>query len=316
MNITLMLYILAAALMGEPLAAAGMEDWSFELKGGAVPCSAVLVKNPLPPAKAGLPANPWLLTARHCLDQNKPELATNRSGQTIRLKCDAKEGGAKCGALAFDFEDEDISVVEVRPDMFASGTNLTPATIAEEVGQLYVFGWSGGFRRIPVAAARAGDACAKEKAPGFRVRGRSLYVEGQECVNEGDSGGAVATLGGNVLGIVRAKSGAEVDVTVVTGAPTDPVPKFLRAMFLHCADGGWTRDGCVRVMASQRVKGNSLATEAPEFADLLMNDFDSGQPWFQKLRMAEKRDILMRLTGLEKEAAQKVLTRSSKQRPE
>lgn len=316
MNMNLLLNILAAALMTQPPAVAGMEDWSFELKGGAAPCSAVLVKNPTPPAKAGSPVNPWLLTARHCFDNNKPGTATNGSGQTIQLKCDERRGKATCGAVAFDFEDEDISVIEVRPDMFASGTKLAPATIAEETGQLYVFGWSTGFRRIPLAAAPAGANCEMENAKGFSVRGRAMYVNGRECVNEGDSGGAVATSAGRVVGIVRAKNGAEVDVTLVTGAATDPVPKFLTAMFLHCADSGWTRDGCVRVMASERVKGNSLANEAADFADLLMNDLDSGQSWFQKLRPDEKRDILIRLTGLEEKAVQKVLTRSSKQRPE
>lgn len=250
------LLVMAVAPVGPVPEGAASWGWSFELKGGVAGCSAVLVKNPNPTARAATPANPWLLTAFHCLDRNTPSEATNRSGQTIRLECDAKKGaGPPCGAYAFHLEGKDISAIEVRPDMLAKGTKLTPATIAAGSGQLYVFGWSAGFRRIAVGTAPRAANCDVEKALEFEVKGRLLYVTGSQCVKEGDSGGAVATNGGKVIGLVRAKDATRVDVIELIGASAKPVPAFLRAMFGPCANAGWTKDACVKAL--EGLKGES-----------------------------------------------------------
>lgn len=243
-----MLFVQAVVPAGPAPLAAASWGWSFELKGGVAGCSAVLVKNPSPGAGTATPANPWLLTASHCLQENTPSEATNRSGQTIRLECDAKKGAGPCGAYAFHLKGKDISAIEVRPDMLPKGTKLTPATIAAGGGQLYAFGWSTGFRRIALGPAPRAANCDDEEGIEFEVKGRLLYVIGSQCVKEGDSGGAVATNGGKVVGLVRAKDRTRVDVIELIGASAKPVPAFLRAMFGPCADAGWEKAACVKAL--------------------------------------------------------------------
>lgn len=317
MIIAITLSILAAAPIGPVLEAADSYGWSFQLTGGVAECSAVLVKSTYARVGSKAPANPWLLTARHCLQDNKPAVATNGSGHTIQLKCDDQSGdGPACGAYAYELLDYDVSAIEVRPDMFAQGTKLTPAVIGQGGTPLYVFGWSAGFRKIAVDTTAGQANCDSERVPQFKRKGRLFYVVAQECVMEGDSGGAVATNGGTVVGIVRAKDGARVDVTEIIGGVEKPVPRFLRAMFESCADRGWTREGCEQEMARLGVKGSSLAKVPQEFAEKVLQHLDSDGPWFRRLGLVGRRDVLVRLTGLEKAAAQRVLDGSSKQRPE
>ena len=295
---------------GSAPTAAGSAAWSYELRGGVASCSAVLVSNPAPSAKS---PNPWLLTARHCLEGSKPTHAENPHGHRIQLERREAGGSVKTrGAFAFDLSARDISLIEVVPDMVSAGAPPTGATIAGGGSEpLYVFGWSSGFRRVPVGETAGPYTCDDEGTSGFIRKGRLLFVTGNECVGEGDSGGAVATDAGRVIGIVRAKNRTMVDVTEVVGHTADLVPAFLSAISGACAGNGRNTQGCFEVMKRFNVKGNPLAGEALTFAALLIRELDSiDGSWFAKLEPRRREEALIRLTGLRAKAAEQILSKS------